>query len=67
MRFMATYFKALFRFQHKVPPLKCPHPVSKSQVAPLKILDKDEKYTQVNIEILESFKADAQLPCNPQV
>ena len=30
-------------------------------------LEKDEKYTEVNIAILESFRCDAQLSCDPQV
>ena len=67
MRFMVTHFKAFAHLKNKVFPLKLPHPVKKSEVAPLKILDKDEKYTQANIEILESFKKDAHMTCNPQV
>ena len=67
MRFMATHFRAFSQFKVQVPPLTSPHPVTKSQVAQLKILDKDEKYTNINIDILECFKSDAQFSCNPQV
>ena len=67
MRFLTTTFKAFHKFQKEVPPLKSPHTASKSQVAPLKVLEKDEKYTEVNIAILESFRCDAQLSCDPQV
>ena len=53
MRFMASHFKALSKFVTQVPQLKSPHPVSKSIVAPMRILLQDEKYTEANIEILE--------------
>ena len=67
MRFMASHFKALSKFISQVPKLKSPHAVSKSVVAPMKILQKDEKYTEANVEILEQIMSDAQLKGDPQV
>lgn len=52
MRFMAAHLKALSKFSTEVPCLKSPHAVSQSVVAPMKILQKDEKCTQANVEIL---------------
>ena len=67
MRFMASHFKAFSRFANQVPQLKSPHVVSQSMVAPMKILHKDEKYTEANVEILEQIMSDAQLKGDPQV
>ena len=62
-----TYFKSLSNLQNLVPKPHCPHPPSKSEVVPMKILAKDEKYQQANLEILEIFKADANPLAIPQV
>ena len=67
MRFMASHFKALSKFATQVPQLKSPHVVSQSIVAPMKILHKDEKYTEANVEILEQIMSNAQLKGDPQV
>ena len=67
MRFMASHFKAFSKFANQVPQLKSPHVVSQSIVAPMKILHKDEKYTEANVEILEQIMYDAQLKGDPQV
>ena len=67
MRFMASHFKALSKFLSQVPHLKSPHVVSPSIVAPMKILHKDEKYTEANVEILECIMSDAHLNSDPQV
>ena len=42
IRFMVGTFKALKHLENLVPKQHSPHPVSKSQVAPMKILDVDE-------------------------
>lgn len=67
MWFMASHFKALFKLITQVYQLKSPHPVSQSIVAPMRILNQDEKYTEANIEILEQIMSDAQLKGDPQV
>ena len=67
MRFMTSHFKALSHFVTQVPHQKSPHTVSQSTVAPMKILHKDEKYTEANVDILESIRCDAELVGNPQV
>ena len=67
MRILVISFKSLFGLQNHVPKPHCPHPPSKSEIAPMKILAKDEKYQQANLEILEIFKKEANLSANPQV
>ena len=67
MRFMASHFKALSPLLAQVPQLKSPHIISQSKVAPMKILHKDEKYTEANVDILESIMCDAELDGDPQV
>ena len=67
MRFMVGTFKALSHLENQVPKQHSPHPVSKSQVAPMKILDVDEKYTQCNLDILDQLKRDAELCGDHQV
>lgn len=67
MRFLVGTFKALKHLQSLVPKQHSPHQVSKSQVAPMKILDVDEKYTQGNLEILDQLQRDAELCGDHQV
>ena len=45
MGFLVTHFKDLASMAKLVPKEGCPHPVQKSTVVPMKILMKDEKYT----------------------
>ena len=61
MRFLVGTFKALKHLENLVPKQHSPHPVSKSQVVPMKILDVDEKYTQGNLDILDQLKKDVEL------
>lgn len=67
IRFMVGTFKALKHLENLVPKQHSPHPVSKSQVAPMKILDVDEKYTQGNLDILDQLKKDTELCGDHQV
>ncbi len=46
---------------------RTPHPVKQVQVAPMKILFKDEKYKADTIDILSRLCQDASLTGNPQV
>ena len=62
MRFLVGTFKGLKHLENLVPKKYSPHPVSKSQVAPMKmILDMDEKYTQGNLDILDHLRKDIEL------
>lgn len=67
IRFLVGTFKSLNHLQSLVPKQHSPQPVSKSQVAPMKVLDVDEKYTQGNLEILDQLTRDAQLSGDHQV
>ena len=67
IRFMVGTFKALKHLENLVPKQHSLHPVSKSQVAPMKILDVDEKYTQGNLDILDQLKKDTELCGDHQV
>ena len=66
-RFLVGTFKALRHLENLVPKQHSPHPVNKSQVAPMKILDVDEKYTQGNLDILDQLKRDVHLCGDHQV
>ena len=67
MKILVTFFKCLSSLQNLVAKPRCPYPPSKSEVVPMKILAKDEKYQQANLEILESFKMEANPSAIPQV
>ena len=54
-KILETSFKSLSGLQSLVPNPRCPHPPSKSEVVPMKILAKDEKYQQTYLEILETL------------
>ena len=64
MRFLVNHFKSLHHLKSQAPVSQTPYPVSKSHVVPMKILDKDEKYTK---DILECLKTDANLRGDHQV
>ena len=67
MRIFVTFFKSLSALQNLVPKPHSPHTPSKSEVVPMMILAKDEKYKQANMEILEILKTEANPSGNPQV
>ena len=67
MRILVTFFKSLSSLHNLVNKPHCPHPPSKSEVVPMKILAKDEKYQQENLEILEFFRMEANPSALPQV
>ena len=43
------------------------HPVQKSEIVPMKLLFKDEKYKSETIDILTQFYSDADLTSDHQV
>ena len=63
---MVGILKALKHLENVVPKQHSFHPVRKSQVAQMKILDMDEKYTQGNLNILDQLK-DTELCGDHQV
>lgn len=67
MKFLVTEFKGLASLKKYVPPQVPLHPVKKSEVVPMKVLFKDEKYTSETIDILSQLKEDAALTGNSQV
>ncbi len=67
MYFLIVNFQSLYKLRQFAPTLQSPLPVSKSVVAPMKILPYDEKYTEENIHILKRIQSDAQLSGDPQV
>ena len=67
MQFLTQEFKALHDMAPLVPTQKPPHPVQKTQVAPMKVVFKDEKYKAETIDILGQLREDAGLTGAPQV
>ena len=67
MRYMVSVFSTfsdLKQFVAEETPL---HPVVKTEVVPMKVLFRDEKYVSETIEILTDIAKDAQLSGHPQV
>lgn len=67
MRFLVDTFPSLKHLAELIPPTESLHPVAKSEVVPMKILFKDEKYKSVTIEILTQLLVDAGLSGDEQV
>lgn len=61
MNFLVSTFPSLKSLAKLIPPVSPPHPVAKSEIVPMKVLFKDEKYKSVTIEILEQLLIDAGL------
>lgn len=58
MEILVCKFKSLQGLKQLVPSRTSPHPPSKSEVVPLKLLFHDEKYTSETILILQQFIQD---------
>ena len=67
MRFLAEEFDSLSDLEPFVPEHKSPHPVQKSEVIPMKVLFKDEKYISETIDILSQLMVDTNMNGDPQV
>ena len=67
MKFLAEEFESLSDLQLFVPKHQSPHPVQKSEVIPIKILFKDEKYISETVDILSQLMIDANITGSPQV
>lgn len=67
MRFLVETFNNLKHLSKLIPQMEPLHPVVKSEVVPMKILFKDEKYKSATIEILTQLLDDASLSGDQQV
>lgn len=67
MKFLVTEFKDLAGLGKHAPPQALLHPVEKSEIVPMKVLFKDEKYTSETIDILSQLMEDAALTGDSQV
>lgn len=67
MNFIVTEFKDLAGLKKYVPEHVPLHPIEKSEVVPMKVLFKDEKYTSETIDILSQLMEDATLTGDSQV
>jgi hypothetical protein len=67
MKFLAEEFDSLSDLEPFVPKHQSPHPVQKSEVIPMKVLFKDEKYISETVDILSQLMVDANITGNPQV
>ena len=66
-RYLVTHFDSLANLQSFAPKESYPHPVIKSEVVPMKILEKDEKYIHQTVDILERLAEDATLSGKSEV
>lgn len=67
MQFLVTEFSCLNHLKWFLPDKESPHCVNKSNVVPMKILFKDEKYKAETVDILSRLVVDAQLSGKPEV
>jgi len=67
MQLLVTEFDSLADLRKHVSPEEQAFPPIKTDVAPMRILVRDEKYTSENVEILKETAKDANLHGNPQV
>ena len=67
MTFLVESFSSLKHLHNLLPTQEPLHPVLPSEVVPMKILFRDEKYKSETIEILSQLLADARLSGDQQV
>lgn len=67
MEILVNEFTNLARLKGIVPKRTSPHPPSKSEIVPMKVLFNDEKKTSETILILQQIAHDAELDGRPQV
>ena len=67
MRYMVSTFSTFLDLKQFVPDETPLHPVVKTEVVPMKVLFRDEKYVSETIGILTDIAKDAQLSGQPQV
>jgi hypothetical protein len=67
MRFLVKEISSLSDLKDLVPPETPMHPVQKTEIIPMCVLFKDEKYTSETVDILAQLIIDANLNGQPQV
>ena len=67
MQLLVAEFDSLSNLSRYVPPEKPLFPATKTNVVPMRLLFRDEKYTSENVEILKETAKDAGLQGSPQV
>ena len=67
MGFLVEAFTCLEDLRPFVPPMESLHQPQKSQVIPMKLLFRDEKYKSETIQILSQLIRDANLSGDPEV
>ena len=67
MRFLTQEFTALAELKKHAPEQRPIHPPTKTEVAPMKVLFKDEKYASETIDILAKLMEDGNLKGTCQV
>ena len=67
MNFLVREFKDLAGLREHLPEEIPLHPMEKSEVIPMKVLFKDEKYTSETIDILTQLMEDAALTGDSEV
>ena len=65
--FLVTTFSSLQDLEKLIPTVEPVHPVQKTNVVPMKLLLKDEKYKSETIDILSQLYNDANLSGDHQV
>ena len=67
MEILTTEFPSLYGMHTFVPPRTTPHPITKAEVVPMKILHMDEKHKRETIQILSELMDYANLQGDMQV
>ena len=67
MQLLVTEFDSLSNLSRYLPPETLVFPAAKTNVVPMRLLFRDEKYTSENVEILRETAKDANLQGSPQV
>ena len=67
MRLLVEEFESLSDLVRYAPLEEHLHPIATSEVVPMELLFRDEKYTSENVEILKKIAIDANLHGSPQV
>ena len=67
MQLLVTEFDSISNLSRYLPPETPVFPAAKTNVVPMQLLFRDEKYTSENVEILRETAKDANLQGSPQV
>ena len=67
MKLLVKMFTSLHDLEEFIPSVDPIHPVQKSEVVPMKLMLKDEKYKSETIDILTQLHSDAALSGDHQV